>query len=206
MSCDAPDIYVTDLKVVLLGESSVGKSSIVMRYITGNFQRSNATIGAAFTTKTIEILESDNVIKRISLEIWDTAGQERYRSLAPMYFRNTDIALVVFDVTKPESLQKAQSWIEELNSYFEQDRRDDVSIKLIGNKIDLDHSSIETHIDEPIYEVSAMTGEGILELFNSLCRNIAPEKFRRLEAPPNNDGVIKLNQNYSHRSSYGCNC
>lgn len=195
--------YVCDLKLVLLGESSVGKSSIVMRYTTGNFQKSNATIGAAYTTKTIETRGNDGSIKRINLEIWDTAGQERYRSLAPMYYRNTDIALIVFDVTKPESLRRAHSWIEELNSYVEHDRRDKINIFLVANKKDLEHDS--TIMKEEFVEVSAKTGEGIDDLFNTLILEIPDEKFERAENTTARRGVT-LNQPNGRDPGNGCNC
>lgn len=206
MSDSDPEIYVSNLKLVLLGESSVGKSSIVMRYTTGNFQRSNATIGAAYTTRTTNYHESETVIKRINLEIWDTAGQERYRSLAPMYYRNTDVAFIVFDVTKPESLRKAQSWINELKSYVEQDRRDDIHIVLVGNKIDLDHTPIV--MDKEFVQVSAKSGAGINELFEGLVKDISPDKFKKLTpetTDSNKRGKVKLGQNESQKIN-GCNC
>lgn len=201
MSSSIADVYVSDLKLVLLGESSVGKSSIVMRYVTSSFQKTNATIGAAFTTRTFEVPQCDGSIKRINLEIWDTAGQERYRSLAPMYFRNTDIALVVFDVTKPESLRKAQSWIEELNSYVEEDRRDDLRIKVIGNKKDLEHDPVGTIEGLPLFTVSAKTGEGIDELFESLVNDIPPGKFKKLDVSKHN-AALELDKGPKARS--GC--
>lgn len=202
MSSDDSNVYVSDLKLVLLGESSVGKSSIVMRYVTGSFQKTNATIGAAFTTKTFEVPQDDGVVKRINLEIWDTAGQERYRSLAPMYFRNTDIALVVFDVTKPESLRKAQSWIDELNSYVEEDRRDEMHIKLIGNKIDLEHAKVEGIDGLPLFPVSAKDGQGIDELFESLVNDIPPEKFKRLNNSSKDGAGVELDT--SRKARGGC--
>lgn len=192
MSASNADVYVTDLKLVLLGESSVGKSSIVTRYITGSFQKTNATIGAAFTTKTLEFVEADGITKKVNLEIWDTAGQERYRSMAPMYFRNTDIALVVFDVTKPESLRKAQSWIDELNNYVGQDRRDEILIKLVGNKMDLDHPPVTTIGQLPLYLVSAKTGEGINELIEDLVKQVPMSKYKKLETSTERKNSVHL--------------
>ncbi|QLQ78452.1 hypothetical protein HG537_0A06990 [Torulaspora globosa] len=204
MSESNADVYVTDLKLVLLGESSVGKSSIVTRYITGSFQKTNATIGAAFTTKTLEFPGADGITKKVNLEIWDTAGQERYRSMAPMYFRNTDIALVVFDVTKPESLRKAQSWIDELNSYVERDRRDEILIKLVGNKMDLDHPEITTIGELPLYLVSAKTGEGINELIEDLVKQVPMSKYRKLETSTENKNAVHLDLRGNAR--FGSTC
>lgn len=101
-------------KLVLLGESAVGKSSIVHRFVKNTFDdMRESTIGAAFLTQTITIPESETTIK---FEIWDTAGQERYKSLAPMYYRNANAALCVYDITSRSSFQKAQDWIKELKS------------------------------------------------------------------------------------------
>lgn len=167
-------IYSAELKLVLLGESSVGKSSIVSRLTTGQFQKNNATIGAAFTTKTIRV-ENDTMIKQVKLEIWDTAGQERYRSLAPMYYRKTDVALVVFDVTDKNTMSKAQSWIDELNSYVEQEEAENLIIKIVGNKIDLSPQLLE--YDMEWFPVSAKTGQGIENLFRLIAEEIPNDKF-----------------------------
>ena len=119
-------------KSVLLGDSSVGKSSIVHRFVKDSFDElRESTIGAAFLSQTIRLEEDDQVIK---FEIWDTAGQERYKSLAPMYYRNANAALVVYDITASDSLSKAQSWVEELKN-----KVGDVNlvICLVGNKVDI---------------------------------------------------------------------
>ena len=84
------------IKIVLLGDMGVGKTSFITKYITGQFKVDNSsTLGASFFTQTIKIDEEEHL-----LEIWDTAGQERYRSLAPMYFRGADIAFIFFDLSK----------------------------------------------------------------------------------------------------------
>ena len=103
-------------KVVFLGESSVGKTSIITRYTTGQFLRDNATIGVAFISRQLK-LSSEHTVQ---LEIWDTAGQERYRSLNAMYYRNTDVAIIVFDLSKFNSditFSAIDTWIEELCKY-----------------------------------------------------------------------------------------
>ncbi|KAJ1894844.1 GTP-binding protein of the rab/ypt, partial [Kickxella alabastrina] len=96
-------------KVVLLGESAVGKSSLVTRFARNHFdQYKESTIGAAFLTK--EVTLDDNITA--NLHIWDTAGQERYKSLAPMYYRNAAAAVVVYDITQRESFGKAKAWVQ----------------------------------------------------------------------------------------------
>ena len=85
------------VKLVLLGEAAVGKSSLVLRFVNNEFQENKEpTIGAAFLTQKCKL--DDKIIK---FEIWDTAGQERFHSLAPMYYRNAQAAVVAYDLTKP---------------------------------------------------------------------------------------------------------
>ncbi|CAH2243939.1 jg24050 [Pararge aegeria aegeria] len=91
----APQTKVCQFKLVLLGESAVGKSSLVLRFVKGQFHEyQESTIGAAFLTQTLCL--DDTTVK---FEIWDTAGQERYHSLAPMYYRGAQAAIVVYDIT-----------------------------------------------------------------------------------------------------------
>uniref|UniRef100_A0A7S2UXE3 Ras-related protein Rab-5C n=1 Tax=Fibrocapsa japonica TaxID=94617 RepID=A0A7S2UXE3_9STRA len=120
---------VCHFKLVLLGDTAVGKSCLVVRFVRDEFfEYQEPTIGAAFLTQTVAL--SDATVK---FEIWDTAGQERYRSLAPMYYRGAAAAIVVYDVTNKDSFNGAKSWVKELQ------RRGDpnVVIALAGNKQDL---------------------------------------------------------------------
>merc|ERR1719163_1261587 len=97
-------------KLVLLGKANVGKSSLVIRFVTGKFMdHMESTIGASFFTKTFKVDDED-----VTFEIWDTAGQERYHSLAPMYYRGARAAIVVYDVTSKPSFDRAKSWVTEL--------------------------------------------------------------------------------------------
>ncbi|PFH54615.1 hypothetical protein AMATHDRAFT_134770 [Amanita thiersii Skay4041] len=117
------------VKLVLLGEAAVGKSSVVLRFVNNEFQpNKEPTIGAAFLTQKCRL--DDRVLR---YEIWDTAGQERFHSLAPMYYRNAQAAVVVYDVTKASSLEKAKSWVKEL----QRQANPNIVIALAGNKVDL---------------------------------------------------------------------
>merc|ERR1711998_420238 len=108
---------VTKLKVVLLGDSAVGKSSIVLRFVRGEFTpNSLPTVGAAFLIQTIN--KDDKTIK---LEIWDTAGQEKFHGLAPLYYHGAHMALLVYDITDYNSFVKAKSWVEELQQHASDD-------------------------------------------------------------------------------------
>ncbi|KAG2023318.1 GTP-binding protein ypt5 [Coprinopsis cinerea AmutBmut pab1-1] len=117
------------VKLVLLGEAAVGKSSVVLRFVNNEFQpNKEPTIGAAFLTQKCRL--EDRILR---YEIWDTAGQERFHSLAPMYYRNAQAAVVVYDVTKASSLEKAKSWVKEL----QRQANPNIVIALAGNKVDL---------------------------------------------------------------------
>ncbi|KAK7403868.1 Vacuolar protein sorting-associated protein 21 [Neonectria punicea] len=119
----------SSVKLVLLGEAAVGKSSLVLRFVNNDFQENKEpTIGAAFLTQKCNL-----PTRTIKFEIWDTAGQERFASLAPMYYRNAQAALVVYDLTKPTSLVKAKHWVAEL----QRQASPGIVIALVGNKLDL---------------------------------------------------------------------
>uniref|UniRef100_B9HLK2 Uncharacterized protein n=1 Tax=Populus trichocarpa TaxID=3694 RepID=B9HLK2_POPTR len=103
---DAKNLRV---KLVLLGDSGVGKSCIVLRFVRGQFDpTSKVTIGASFLSQTIALQDSTTV----KFEIWDTAGQERYAALAPLYYRGAAVAVIVYDITSPETFNKAQYWVK----------------------------------------------------------------------------------------------
>ncbi|KAK0421795.1 GTP-binding protein ypt5 [Armillaria borealis] len=128
-SGSAPADKSVQVKLVLLGEAAVGKSSVVLRFVSNEFPANKApTIGAAFSTQKCRL--EDRVLR---YEIWNTAGQERFHSLAPMYYRNAQAAVVVYDVTKATSLEKAKSWVKELQRQV----NPNIVIALAGNKVDL---------------------------------------------------------------------
>ncbi|KAL7977163.1 hypothetical protein Chor_009112 [Crotalus horridus] len=120
---------ICQFKLVLLGESAVGKSSLVLRFVKGQFHEyQESTIGAAFLTQTICL--DDTTVK---FEIWDTAGQERYHSLAPMYYRGAQAAIVVYDITNMDTFVRAKNWVKEL----QRQASASIVIALAGNKADL---------------------------------------------------------------------
>jgi small GTP-binding protein len=161
---------VLTYKLVLLGDSSVGKSSLTLRFVRNQFdEHQESTIGAAFLTQTL--LMSDCTAK---FEIWDTAGQERYHSLAPMYYRGAAAALLVYDVTNRQSFLRAQSWVNEL----QQQGNTNTVISLAGNKVDLAEDSRQVSIEEAkayadennllFFETSAKTNQNVNEMFKAI--------------------------------------
>jgi len=165
-------------KLVLLGESAVGKSSLVLRFVKDQFDDyRESTIGAAFLTQTIALDETTTV----KFEIWDTAGQERYKSLAPMYYRNANCAVVVYDITQASSLDKAKAWVKEL----QRQANENIVIALAGNKLDLasgtrskravETAEAEAYAKEAgllFFETSAKTAENVKELFTAIARKL----------------------------------
>ena len=123
-------------KIVLLGDSGVGKSNLVFRFTRNEFNKdSKSTIGVEFATKTVQI--DDN--KLVKAQIWDTAGQERYRSIASSYYRGAVGALLVYDVTDRNSFNHVPMWLKEV----EENAEKDCLIILVGNKMDLqDHRTV----------------------------------------------------------------
>lgn len=168
-----PSNNLVSYKIVILGQSSVGKSSIVTRFIHDRFDEfQESTIGAAFFSKVIE-----NEGKSVKFDIWDTAGQERYRSLAPMYYRGAKFALVVMDITQGDSLISAKYWIEEL----QRNSDNNSNVMLVGNKSDME-SEREISIEDAEYfskeydisyiEVSAKTGSNIDNIFENIYKQL----------------------------------
>ena len=107
-------------KVVLIGESGVGKTSIISRYITNTFKSQlMSTPGANFVTKTV-VMENEN--ESIKFEIWDTAGQERYRALAKVFYKNAAVCVLVYDITRRKKKKKIKNyWIKEIKENAPQD-------------------------------------------------------------------------------------
>ncbi|CAA2933904.1 ras-related RABA2a [Olea europaea subsp. europaea] len=118
-------------KVVLIGDSGVGKSNLLSRFTRNEFcLESKSTIGVEFATRTLQVEG-----RTVKTQIWDTAGQERYRAITSAYYRGALGALLVYDVTKPTTFENVSRWLKELRDHADSN----IVIMLIGNKTDLKH-------------------------------------------------------------------
>lgn len=116
-------------KIVLLGEGRVGKTSIVVRFVRGKYDpHAPSTLQASFLKKQLTVGDEP-----VTLNIWDTAGQERFHALGPIYYRDADGALLVYDITYADSLGRVKEWVKELRKMNR-----DIPIAIAGNKIDLE--------------------------------------------------------------------
>lgn len=164
-----------EVKVVLLGDQGVGKSSLVLRFVTNSFDKySEATIGASFMSKLVMV---DG--QPIKYQIWDTAGQEKYHSLAPMYYRAAAAAIVVYDITRAATFNTLKAWVREL----QQMGPENVVIAICGNKNDLedrrevDSAEARAYAEEigAIYiETSAKANRNVHELFVDISHGLPP--------------------------------
>ena len=167
-------------KLVLLGDASVGKTSLVGRFVTNHFNEAvETTVGAAFSTQSV----TTDSGRTVRYEIWDTAGQERFKSLAPMYYRNASCAVVVFDLTSESSFHRAKDWVKQLAL----SNNPDIIIALAGNKSDIPSSQRQVKAEDVkqfvveeglIYmETSAKTGSNVQKLFETIANKLPDSPF-----------------------------
>jgi Ras-related protein Rab-1A len=163
------------LKIVLIGDAAVGKSSLLLRYIDDIYEDNyTCTIGVDFKIKTIDIDD-----KRVKLQIWDTAGQERFRPITSCYFRGAHGCLVIYDITNRESFMHVKTWIHD---FREQNKvENEKNVILIGNKKDAEElrtvsfeegQELAQAIGANFLEASAKSGFQVTEMFVTLAKHI----------------------------------
>jgi len=160
-------------KIVLLGDQSVGKTSLITRFMYDTFDNTyQATIGIDFLSKTLYLDD-----RTVRLQLWDTAGQERFRSLIPSYIRDSTVAIVVFDITNRQSFLSTSKWIEDVRS----ERGNDVMVVLVGNKADLSDKRQVTleeatakaqSLNIMFMETSAKAGHNVKSLFKKIAMSL----------------------------------
>ncbi|KAL9652969.1 hypothetical protein ABK040_015484 [Willaertia magna] len=204
-----------DIKVVMLGDSGVGKTSLLIRFLENTFGNTKTTIGASFFKKAIQSKKSG---KSIELGLWDTAGQERYDSLSSFYCRHTNVALICYDVTDKQTFQNIQKWYQKLTSSAP---ASDCFVILIGTKSDLGNSTVSkddlqhkfSQCDLIIkhYTTSAKTGENISDIFDLIVeeweRRTSNSGGSGSNTPSHNTNAVPISQvttSTSTRPNKGC--
>ncbi|RAL49817.1 unnamed protein product [Cuscuta campestris] len=177
-------------KLVFLGDVGAGKSSLVLRFVKGQFiEFQESTIGAAFFSQTVAV--DDATVK---FEIWDTAGQERYHSLAPMYYRGAAAAVVVYDITNPASFERAKKWVQELQAQGNLN----MVMALAGNKADLlearkvateEAQQYARENDLFFIETSARTATNVNDIFYEIAKRLP-----RLQPAANPAGMVLMDR------------
>lgn len=210
MAATSPSEFSNPLrkfKLVFLGEQSVGKTSLITRFMYDTFDNTyQATIGIDFLSKTMYLED-----RTVRLQLWDTAGQERFRSLIPSYIRDSSVAVVVFDITNRSSFMNTAKWIDDVRA----ERGNDVIIVLVGNKTDLnDKRQVTTEEGEKkskefnvmFIETSAKAGHNVKTLFRKIAQAL-PGMENTMNETQNQLIDVNINsgtQNASEGS--GCAC
>ena len=195
-------------KIILIGESSVGKTSIINRYIDNKFTNKFESTITVETKKKLYQIDNDNIAE---LNIWDTAGEEKFRTITKQFYKDTHGALIVYDITNKESFERINFWLKDLIDFSPPD----IIIYLIGNKIDLEKKR-EVEFNEGkkyseennilFNEVSAKNGNNVSAIFDILSNKIF-EKKKKEENNVNKykrrdeRGTIEINRNSFKRNN-----
>ncbi|XP_074450683.1 ras-related protein Rab-17 isoform X2 [Larus michahellis] len=183
-------------KVVLLGSTSVGKSSLAYRYVKNDFKESLPTVGCSFFTQTVNL-----EVATIKFEIWDTAGQEKYHSVCHLYYRGAHAVLLVYDIAKKETLNRAKLWLRDLEKEF---LPDEIVIALVGNKTDLAaEREVATEEAEEFartkgllfMETSAKSNHQVNDIFMAIARELLQREQAKASAPsPHGRSTVELGE------------
>jgi len=173
-----------NVKIVIVGNTEVGKTCIATRFFHEKFDNSlNPTIGVTFLTKGITMPKGT-----IRMQLWDTAGQEKFRTLAPMYYRSAGVAILVYDISSKSSFDSIKSWASDILDKSP----NNIKIVLVGNKKDLPNREVTKEAGVQLatdikacyfVEVSARSGEGIEKLFIDIAE-LTDENNTLYESPP----------------------
>jgi len=205
-----PDGYDYLFKLLLIGDSGVGKSCLLLRFAEDAFTDSYlSTIGVDFKIRTIEFEG-----KTVKLQIWDTAGQERFRTIAAAYYRGAHGIIVVYDVTDSESFDNVKGWLQEIDRYASEN----VKKLLIGNKSDLVERKVVEYnaakefageLSIPFIETSAKTSTNVEEAFLTMSKQIKDSVDSAPEPTSNGSkaGTVTPGRSLDEQNaSGGCSC
>eukprot|EP00771_Trimastix_marina_P001804 gnl/Trimastix_PCT/2905.p1 GENE.gnl/Trimastix_PCT/2905~~gnl/Trimastix_PCT/2905.p1 ORF type:complete len:196 (+),score=32.79 gnl/Trimastix_PCT/2905:16-603(+) len=172
-------------KVVLVGASSVGKSSLILRFVNNEFlDYIESTIGGVFVSRSIQLEECT-----VKLDIWDTAGQERYDSIVPMFYRGAPAGIIVYDITNYDSFTRAKDWVKRL----QRECAPNAILALTGNKFDMaanrrvSTEEGQTYAENTgclFFETSAKIDHNVTELFVDIARHLPKESAPEKETVP----------------------
>jgi len=190
----ASSLTMIDAKIVILGEQNVGKTSFVVVFNPKGMKdktRISSTVGASFVTCQMTVAD-----RSVKMQIWDTAGQERFRSMAPLYYRKANAAVIMYDICDLKTFTAAKLWVNELKRNVEAP----VLILLVGNKTDLSEQRVisnqmgqeyATSVGAIFCETSATSNQGVSEAFYLLARNLIEyeEKHSNFEYKLNSDSI-----------------
>jgi len=199
------------LKVIILGDSGVGKTSLMNQYVSNKFTSAyKATIGADFLTK--EVMVDD---KLVTMQIWDTAGQERFQSLGVAFYRGADCCVLVFDVTNAKSFEHIENWRDEFLTQAAPRNPESFPFILIGNKIDQENRVVTTKRAQawcqangnmPYFETSAKEAINVAQAFQAVAKNALQQDANFNDEPPIISGTVTLPQDGNKKPDSGGCC
>ena len=201
--------YDHKCQLLIIGDSTVGKTSILSRFANGTFNANYlATVGLDNFTKD-ETIDDKNV----HIKIWDTAGQERFKALTKGFFRNAEGIMIVYDVTNQETFDSLKNWIQSIKDNMGNDFMERVPIVIIGNKIDSDEREVKTEDAEsfckqqnyPYFETSAKTGENIDSTVRFLVKKVIESNSDNKNGGGNNNIKINAEEHKKNEKSV-CGC
>ena len=201
--------YDQKCQLLIIGDSTVGKTSILSRFANGIFNSNYlATVGLDSFTKD-EIIDD----KTVRIKIWDTAGQERYKSLTKGFFRNAEGVMLVYDVTNSETYENLKFWLQSIKNNTSPDMGE-IPIILIGNKIDCEDREVKVEEAEnfwkeqgyPYFETSAKTGENIDNTIKYLVKKVIKFKEGKKDDENENIKIDKKDINKNNEEAKKCGC
>lgn len=214
-----PEDVLATMKVVLIGDSGVGKSSLMLRFTADTFDEDiSATIGIDFKSKRVPVSGGGIV----QLQLWDTAGQERFRTLTSSYYRGANAVLLVFDVNAPHSFEHLQRWLDEVEVSCGGSGLQNVAMMLIGNKVDevgglsnaalwpvpkADAVQFAREHGMQLAFCSAKTKEGVVEAFDEVARSAYDKLTKKGNVQRREGGGgVNLSDNRGGHSASGGGC
>ena len=185
---------VKPVKVVILGDASVGKSSLIQRYILGRNELQTSTLGAVFVQLKHIFTNEEGLTINLPIQYWDTAGQERYNSLIPMYVRNSDLIIIAFDLANKHTFLNLTKWLK-LDTF----NLNKCKYVLVGCKNDIEYKNEPSNIEinkfikqnipgSKFFKTSAINGENVNELFNFIKNEFEEQVvYKKLEQVKSNN-------------------